>query len=60
VYVDGNVPQFCINAFYIDEDGKVIRNAFSTMYRIRKLWSKNRDGKITFVVGDMFVDKNQW
>jgi len=58
--VDANVPQLPIDAFYMDDDGKEIRNPFRRMYRTGKMWARSRDGKITLAIGDIFVDKKQW
>jgi len=57
--VDANVPQLPLDAFYMDDDSKEIRNPFSRMYRTGEMWATSRDGKITLAVSDMFVDKKQ-
>jgi len=57
--VDVNVPQLPLDAFYMDNDGKEIKNPFSRKYRTGQMWAKNRDGKITFAIGDIFVDKKK-
>jgi len=29
------------------------------MYRTAQIWTKNRERKISFAIGDLFIDKNQ-
>jgi len=43
----------------VDDYGNVVKNIFGKMYQIGGMWAKNKDGKTSLSVGDMFVDEEQ-
>ncbi|KAJ8431021.1 hypothetical protein Cgig2_003836 [Carnegiea gigantea] len=43
-----------------DDDGNPTKNLWNKMYENGNMWVRNSDGKVSIVVGDMFVDKDQW
>ena len=60
VSVDKNIPFLQVNAFTMDDNDGVIKNIFGQKYQAEGIWVKNKDGKISLSLWDMFVDKNKW
>ena len=41
-----------IAAYYIDDNGNLLKNYFTKMYMTRVMWKRNRDDKISLPVGE--------